>query len=72
MESEKTVGKNSAESYVALSNYFHKTKLSCFASCVVDFQTADLGAMEKECAKTWIKKHLTIYKDMKQKMDASQ
>ena len=52
MESEKTVGKNSAESYVALSNYFHKTKLSCFASCVVDFQTADLGAMEKECAKT--------------------
>ena len=51
MDQHKTTTRKGAESFLALSKFFHETKVKCFDACVVDFQHSDLGAMEKECAK---------------------
>ena len=67
MEGDKTTSKKGAESFVALSKFFHEAKTKCFDSCVLDFQNDNIGAMEKEWTKAWLKKHLTIYRDLKEK-----
>mgnify|MGYP006282660081 CR=1 FL=1 len=48
MDVEHTTSKKGAESFLALSKYFHEAKTKCFDACVVDFQTDHIGPMEKE------------------------
>lgn len=61
---ETKVSAQSASSFVAATKFFHDIKTLCYENCVVDFQTADIGAMEKECARQCIQKQMTIYKDL--------
>lgn len=48
----------------AASRYLHQTQQTCYDKCVVDFQTSDIGAFEKECANACINKHMAIFKDI--------
>ena len=47
-----TVTAHEANKFFAASRYIYQFNLTCFEKCVVDFQTKDIGAMEKECART--------------------
>ncbi len=58
------VSAEDAHRFYALSTFLHDTQKNCYNHCVVDFQHKDIGAMEKECAKKCIAKHMTIYKDL--------
>ena len=65
MDNQKgTANRESANSYFTLMNYLQQTHLDCYSSCVVDFQSKDISAMEKECAMNCIKKHMAIYPDL--------
>jgi Tim10/DDP family zinc finger len=41
---------NEAHKFYAVTRYLYQVNTNCFEKCVVDFQTKDIGAMEKECA----------------------
>ena len=53
-----------ANRFLVVTNYLQSMQETCYSKCVVDFQSKDISAMEKECAKTCIAKHMTIYKDL--------
>lgn len=53
-----------ANKFFAITTYLQQVQGTCYDKCVVDFQSKDISAMEKECAKSCIRKHMTIYKDM--------
>lgn len=59
-----SVSASEAHRFVATTKYLYDTNRLCFEKCVVDFQTKDISAMEKECALACLKKHMTIYKDV--------
>jgi hypothetical protein len=53
-----------ANRFFAATRYIYQFNQTCYDKCVVDFQTKDIGPLEKECAKACLKKHMTIYKDL--------
>ena len=53
-----------ANRFYATSKYLYDTSSICYEKCVVDFQTKDLSAMERECGLACLKTHMTIYKDV--------
>lgn len=55
---------NDAYRFYTLSTYLQQVHETCYKSCVVDFQSKDINAMEKECAKACIGKHMHIYEDL--------
>jgi len=56
--------REAANTYFTTQQYLQQTHLDCYSSCVVDFQSKDISAMEKECAMNCIKKHMAIYPDL--------
>lgn len=60
----ETVNSKDAHKFFAVTRYLYQINQTCFEKCVVDFQTKDIGPMEKECGVACLKKHMTIYKDM--------
>jgi len=50
--------------FIATTKYLYDTNRLCYDKCVVDFQTKDISAMEKECALSCLKKNMAIYKDV--------
>jgi len=61
MESVSSVD---AHKFVNTTKYLYDTQNFCYDKCVVDFQTKDIGPMEKECALACLRKHMVIYKDL--------
>ena len=59
-----TVPAAKANKFYAITTYLQKVQETCYDKCVVDFQRQDISAMEKECAKNCIQKHMVIYKDL--------
>ena len=53
-----------ANRFLTVTSYLQNMQEICYKKCVVDFQSKDISAMEKECAKTCIAKHMTIYKEL--------
>ena len=53
-----------ANKFYASTRYLYQVNQICNEKCVVDFQTKDLSAMEKECATACLRKHMTIYRDL--------
>jgi hypothetical protein len=60
----EAVSSKEANNFYAATKYLYQVNKTCFDRCVVDFQTRDISAMEKECANACIKKHLIIFKDI--------
>ena len=60
----QSVQASDANRFFTITNYLQQVQATCFEKCVVDFQNKDIGAMEKECAKKCITKHMTIYRDL--------
>jgi len=60
----ETVTQKQANAFYAATKYIFQAQKTCNEKCVVDFQTPDLGAMEKECANACIRKHMAIFKDI--------
>ena len=56
-----------ANRYFTLATHLQETARTCYSHCVVDFQSKDISAMEKECAKACIGKHMHIYEDLMKK-----
>ena len=56
-----------ANRFYTITTYLQNVQDTCYNSCVVDFQSKDIGAMEKECAKACIQKHMHIYEDLVKK-----
>ena len=59
-----SVSATEANRFFATTKYLNDTNCICYEKCVVDFQTKDVSAMERECAIACLKKHMTIYKDV--------
>jgi Tim10/DDP family zinc finger len=59
-----SVSSHDAHQFLATTKYLYDTNQLCFSKCVVDFQTKDISAMEKECALACLRKHMAIYKDL--------
>lgn len=53
-----------AQHFYAVAHFLYKANQTCNDKCVVDFQTKDLSAMEKECANACINKHMIMFKDV--------
>ena len=53
-----------ANKFYANTKFIFSINQLCYDKCVIDFQTKDLSAMEKECALSCLKKQLTIYKEL--------
>lgn len=60
----ETVSAEQANKFYTITNYLQKVQETCYDKCVVDFQSKDISAMEKECSKKCIQKHMVIYKDL--------
>ena len=60
----ESVSTTDANRFLATTKYLFEVNQLCYGKCVVDFQTKDLSAMEKECALACLKKHMTIFKDI--------
>ena len=60
----ESVSATEANRFFATTKYLQETNRICYEKCVVDFQTKDVSAMERECAFACLKKHMTIYKDV--------
>ena len=60
----ESVSSKEAHSFFAATKFLYQVNKTCYEKCVVDFQTKDISAMEKECANACIKKHLTVFKDV--------
>lgn len=50
--------------FYAATRFLHQTQQHCYDKCVVDFQTKDLSAMEKECSNACVRKHMTILNEI--------
>jgi hypothetical protein len=64
MDPGDSVNAREAHKFFTTTRYLYQVQQTCFDKCVVDFQTKDIGAMEKECALACLQKHMTIYKDL--------
>ena len=60
----EAVTANDANKFYAATRFVFQLNQMCYDKCVIDFQTKDLSAMEKECAISCLRKQLTIYKDI--------
>ena len=60
----EAVSASEAHKFFTTTKYLYQANSTCFDKCVVDFQTKDIGAMEKECAIACLRKHMVIYKDL--------
>ena len=47
--------------FQASTKYFFDTAQQCFDHCVIDFQSKNLSAQEKECTKACFTKQMTIF-----------
>ena len=54
-----------AHSLYASGHFLVTMQQTCYKSCVVDFQTKDISAMEKECANSCVRKHMAVFNDLK-------
>ena len=59
-----SVSATEGHKFIATTKYLYDTQRLCFEKCVIDFQTKDISAMEKECALACLKKNMSIYKDV--------
>jgi len=59
-----SVSATEGNQFIATTKYLYDTSRVCYEKCVVDFQTKDVSAMEKECALSCLKKNMAIYKDV--------
>lgn len=50
------VSAKDAHRFYVISKFLNDINEICYDKCVVDFQTKDLGTMEKECALACLKK----------------
>jgi Ser-tRNA(Ala) deacylase AlaX len=53
-----------AQHLYTVTHFLMKANQTCNDKCVVDFQSKDISAAEKECANACIKKHMVIFKDI--------
>ena len=60
----EAVSATDANKFYAATRFIFQLNQMCYDKCVIDFQTKDLSAMEKECALACLKKQLNIYKDI--------
>ncbi len=60
----ESVSAKEANQFYATSRYLFQINQFCYDKCVVDFQTKDVGAFEKECALACLRKQMSIYKDL--------
>jgi hypothetical protein len=60
----ETVSAKDAHKFFATTKFLNQISLKCYDKCVVDFQTKDIGPMEKECSLACVKKHMTIYQEI--------
>ncbi len=60
----ESVSSHEAHKFFNTSQYLYQLSQTCYNKCVVDFQIADVGPMERDCAKACIAKHMIIYKDL--------
>ena len=58
------VKQSDANRFLTVTNYLYQVQETCYNKCVVDFQSKDIGAMEKKCSQACIAKHMAIYKDL--------
>ena len=65
--SSAAVNQIEANKFLTVTKYLYETSLTCYDKCVIDFQTYDIGAFEKDCAKACLQKHMAIYKDIQAK-----
>jgi len=47
--------------FQAQTKYFFDTAQQCFDHCVLDFQSKNMSAQEKECTKACFTKQMTIF-----------
>jgi hypothetical protein len=60
MESAPMTAQGANQMFAA--GHFLKTmQTTCYEKCVVDFQTKDISAMEKECANACLRKHMAVW-----------
>lgn len=59
-----SVSASEANRFFATTKFLYDVNRLCYEKCVVDFQTKDLSAMERECGLACLKKNMTIYKDV--------
>ena len=59
-----SVSASEGHKFIATTKYLYDTQRLCYEKCVIDFQTKDISAMEKECALACLKKNMAIYKDV--------
>lgn len=53
-----------ANQFYTATKFLQGAQKTCHDKCLVDFQQPDISAMEKECAKHCIRKHLSVFKDV--------
>ena len=61
---DDNLSQRDANSVYTILRYHQDAQRTCYNKCVVDFQTSNISAMEKECAKSCILKHMAILKDL--------
>ena len=69
---ESAISEKQAVLVYTMSNFFSEANKMCYQKCVVDFQTRDLSAMERECATKCIRKQLHVVKEMQSREYVSQ
>ena len=62
---EQSLSAKDAHSIYTIMRYTSEAQKTCYNKCVVDFQTDNISAMEKECAKACITKHMAILNDLR-------
>ena len=53
-----------ANQFFSATKFLQQAQRTCHDKCLVDFQQADISALEKECAKNCIRKHMAVFKDV--------
>lgn len=61
---ESAISEKQAVLVYTMQNFFAEANKMCYSKCVVDFQTRDLSAMERECAEKCVRKQLHVVKEM--------
>ena len=64
----ESVNQGEANKFYTVTRYLYQVNQICNEKCVIDFQTKDLSAMEKECAYACLRKQMTIMKDLQKWM----
>ena len=63
------ISSTAAHTLYASGHFLVQMQQTCYQACVVDFQTKDISAMEKECANSCVRKHMAVFNDLKRPMD---